>query len=204
MKLILVNGLLCILLIFGLNQISHAAVYTLIPPDDDMYDLEHSKAYKWGISFDPLPYEIITEAELKFEDINNWRVEADSLFVSLLGEAEDGIEIFSDNQAGAVDYFGGEGKLLFTFTDDNEYWNGATWVNPVEDLVYKFTESDLGSFNQMAADGNFGLGFDPDCHYWNEGIEFKFHTTVIPEPASMLLFGIGMLGFGAFRRKRRF
>jgi len=57
--------------------------------------------------------------------------------------------------------------------------------------------------NSFAADGLFGLAFDPDCHYWNDGVQLTINAEV-PEPATLLLFGLGTLGLAAYRRRRQF
>ncbi|MFA7485981.1 MAG: PEP-CTERM sorting domain-containing protein, partial [Phycisphaerae bacterium] len=47
---------------------------------------------------------------------------------------------------------------------------------------------------------NFGFGIDPDCHYYNDGIKFVITTTVVPEPATIGLLGLGLL---LIRRNKR-
>ena len=53
------------------------------------------------------------------------------------------------------------------------------------------------------------LGFDPDCHFWNNGLSLTLWTkdkpgpnTAIPEPATFVLFGFGLLGFASHLRRK--
>ena len=72
------------------------------------------------------------------------------------------------------------------------------------------TVSSLGVENLFAwaEDGIFELGFDPDCHFINSGISLMIYTSDsmgvshAPEPETLVLFGLGLLGASAFGRKR--
>jgi len=65
----------------------------------------------------------------------------------------------------------------------------------------------LSNLIEYASDGIFGLGFDPDCHFYNNGITLKLTTTgpdnTVPEPATLMLFGAGLLCFASRMRKKK-
>lgn len=185
---------LVLLLVLVMSVAVQANVYTYTPNPDNLYNLSHGYAFTWG--FDLPMNEEITGAKLTFTNIRDWIVEdGDSLYIHLLDDAPVGTSYISDYWDGAVDYFAGQGTLI-------DVWHDPAGGDPGIDLVYDFTADQLAALNAYAADGTGGFGFDPDCHYWNDGVSFEV-TTAVPEPATMILFGMGLAGMGLRRRKKR-
>lgn len=174
--------------------------YQFIPSPADLYDLDHYKYYTWGITPNIPAGQQIISATLSIKNINNWQVEEDKLYIHLLDYATLGVTQFDDNQGGGDNFatWPGDDILLDTFTDLNDY------PGPAQNYVFNFNGSQLASLQSyITNDGRFGFGFDPDCHYWNDGVKFKIKTqTVVPEPATSLLFVSGMMGALGLRRKK--
>ena len=161
----------------------------------DLDDLDHWYYYQWVIDWSIPAGEDIVSAALRFDDINDWVVESgDSLYIHLLDFTTSdtpGVTYYYDGQGGG-DNFGTQGVSLPTYHD-----YGAS----PEDWSHTFTAAEIASLTSYAADGRFGFGFDPDCHYFNNGVSFQITTSRVPEPATVMLFGAGFLGYGLIRRK---
>ena len=185
---------LFLILLLGVS--AQATVYTFTPDPVDLWGLSHGQAYTWGIH-DFQPDSEIKSVSLRFHNIRDWIVEEDdSLYLHLLDEAPLGAVALEDDVLGPVDYFEGQGYLIDVWSDPLGGWSNGT------ELVFDFTADQIAALNGYAIDGVFGLGFDPDCHYWNDGVELVI-TTAIPEPATMVLFGLGLAGFGLRHRLKK-
>lgn len=174
-----------------------ATVHVFNPDPADMFDLDHHYYYTWGLDW-TYQEEEVYDVRLSFKNINNWDDTENSLFLHLLDNAPTGLTSGNDADNTISDYFAGQGILIDEWSDPDGGWNG-----PTTNLSYSFR--DLGivdDFSNFANDGNFGLGFDPDCHYWNDGVQLTVITDV-PEPATIILFGIALAGGGLARKKLR-
>lgn len=90
--------------------------------------------------------------------------------------------------------------------------NPATNIDGVNDAGATSSISNNAAANLFtwAQDGIFELGFDPDCHFYASGVTLKIYTETlkhktggpVPEPDTLVLFGLGLLGVSALGRKR--
>ncbi|MEA2030882.1 MAG: PEP-CTERM sorting domain-containing protein [candidate division Zixibacteria bacterium] len=174
---------------------ANAGIWTFHPTPSDLYDLDHYKAYSWGID---LPeFQEVTEVTLTFYNIQDYTVQDDDiLYVQLLDDAETGVTSYDDG-ATVGNYFEGQGVEVNTWFDPDDS------STPI-DLSWTFSDDLLDDFRNYTSDNHFGLGFDPDCHYYNDGIELTVEGAV-PEPTtiSMMLVGLSMVGGGLYRRRKR-
>ena len=182
------------------------AAYVFQPTPADLSDLPHEKYFTWGIDFTLPANETIIGATLTFTNIWDWDTEKnDRLYTHLLDNPKSGVKSYTDNQGGG-DNFAHQGVLVGVWSDP--YGGRPHNFN----LVYDFGA--LGLLDALKADiattsgtgkANFGFGIDPDCHYYNCGVTFTITTETtcpvnhIPEPATILLSGLGI----AFVRRLR-
>lgn len=184
-----------IILMALLAPTAMSAVYTFTPSPEDLWGLDHDYYYSWGLEWNH-PGERIVDAVLTFNNIYDWRVEpGDSLYMHLLDNPSVGTFAGYEGYTNG-DYYAGQGTLIDIWSDPNGGVPNGT------NLSYRFSDLGLvGTLNDYASNGVFGFGFDPDCHYFNSGVELKV-ITAVPEPSTMLLVGMGLIGAGLLRRRK--
>ena len=206
MKRTMMMSVVAMLLVVAMASVATAAVYTYRPVDsdgdDDLRDLDHYKAYLWGLQPDIAPGETIVSANLYFHRIRNWNSSSNDLYLTLMDTATLGVTEYSDNQA-TPNYFAAP-----AFAPYEEIAHYEDLPSTSQDLTYNFTAAQVNLLKTYVADNNIGLGFDPDCHFYNCYVELTITTREgggeppIPEPAGIALF-LGGLGASVLRRKRR-
>ena len=185
-------SLMTVLFVFTFLGTTQAAVYNFTPTDPDLGDLVHQNYYRWGINWSIPASESLLSASLFFDNIQNWDASANVLYAHLLLSAPVGLVTFFDNEGGGDNFFG-QGILL-------NQWNNLP-TTP-QDITYNFDNSELSTLVSYLTDDNFGIGLDPDCHYYNDGIRLTLTTDPVPEPATMLLFGTGLVGLAGLGKKK--
>lgn len=173
------------------------AQYVIQPSPPDLWDLDHHKAYEWGIDLFLADDEVVISASLFFDDIRNWDNASNDLYLTLIDDSTPGVTVYSDNQ-NPSDYFAGWGTSL-------EHYEDQFNTTP-QDITYNFSPPELGDLNDFLANDNFGIGFDPDCHFYNCGITLTLETVHVPEPSTYVLLASGLtaaLGAGVIRRRRK-
>ena len=186
-----------VVLVIALLTVSQASatVYTFAPSNSTLANLDHFAYMTWGMRWTHRD-ERIVDAVLTFRNIWNWASEPNNLYTHLLNQPPLGTYPYLDMQGGG-DNFAGQGYLVGNWTDNvGGHARGY-------DLTYRFSELGLvDELSAYASDGRFGFGFDPDCHYYNSGVTFQIITAPIPEPATLSLFGLGLIGLGMVRRRK--
>ena len=199
-------------------QTAHADVLTFVPPDPDIDDLDHHKAYTWRVDNVNLQGQQITGAKLVFKNIANWDSNPNRLFVHLLDNAKfAGVRSFTDD----LDSTNNPGDIVDDFVN-TRYHGQSDWLvaggtartalfdrsfsDTPTTYTYNFTAAQVQAlFAYISNGGNFAIGFDPDCHFFNDGIVLNVWTgnAPVPEPATMALLGTGLAGLYARRRRQR-
>ncbi len=64
--------------------VASAATQVFTPADSDVFDLDHTQAYAWGLKYTVPTGETITGARLIISNIWNWQVETNSLKITLM------------------------------------------------------------------------------------------------------------------------
>lgn len=166
-------------------------------------DLDHSYYYEWAISDlnNVNPSNLSGQVDIVFHGIHDWAIEPDRLSVYV----RDGISgDIAGNWTQGIDWQDPTMPVYpsatWTFIGDwSDPAGGRPWHNPpTYDVVYSLIIDSTWQ-NYLTNNGTFVIGIDPDCHYY--GDEISVYSPV-PEPATMLLLGMGLVGLVAGRRRK--
>lgn len=189
-----------------------AAVYTFVPPSSNLWNLDHSTAYAWGLKPGIPTDEVITSAKLTITGIYDWQVETNLLTVDLLNTPPSFGSSSTTGTASNYVVTKSKGEDGGTYWEQTGKWGGSErmfgWQDAdgpatVNTLVYDFSNlyvydktgtqllqtiptagATLDDFtNYLRNDGLVGFGFDPNCHFYNSGVQLQIETS--PSGASL-------------------
>jgi len=142
---------------------------------------------------------------------DNASIAAANIVFSNISNSEAGsstVEVWLKDYASAAPFAGAPE----VFSGANADPKGLGWVdlgtaflplgsNTIYDLAFSIADTTV-----LTNSTYFGFAIDPDCHFTVGNIAVNYNTVTqgkVPEPITLVLYGIGFAGAGLYRRMRR-
>jgi hypothetical protein len=196
-----------------------ANVYTFMPQDRDMNDLEHDDLYYWGINvtnainakgFDP---DDIIGARIIIRNLYNDDLDLNKMHINLLDGrptnfgpyTKDGrnVWVWEDQLGNTNDFFSSDQPMIRL-----TQWSDTDGPKTHNNRIFNLDGAELAMLiSFIENDNKFGIGIDPDSiyndgNYYNDRIKLKIYTKYeVPEPGTLLLLsGSAFAGLVFFRK----